>query len=415
MKIHRFLQGSAIDLAQAFRNVLRQKRRVAFALAIVMGGCISLLLAGGFIQWVLDTMRESTIRSQLGHIQIVRTDYYKKGIADPYKYLLPADGSKEAEVLKHPSVRAIAPRLSLVGLISLGDSTLSFMGDGVDPVAEREFEKYFFVEKGERLSPNDPTGIVIGQGLADNLGAKVGDKLVLTVTTAKGGMNGHDVHIRGIFFTSEKAYDDGAIQLPIELARKLIRVEGASSWLVVLDETEKTDAVLKDLRPMFDPKSFELAPWYELADFYNKSVTLFLRQVLVVKILIGIIVVLSISNTLSMAVIERTGEIGTMMAMGVRRHSVLRLFIFEGLMLGVIGSVLGILIGWLLSLAISAVGIPMPPPPGMESDFTGEITVTLGLALDALGLGAIVTLIASVLPAWKASRMVIVDALRSQR
>lgn len=119
MKIHRFLQGSAIDLAQAFRNVLRQKRRVAFALAIVMGGCISLLLAGGFIQWVLDTMRESTIRSQLGHIQIVRTDYYKKGIADPYKYLLPADGSKEAEVLKHPSVRAIAPRLSLVGLISL--------------------------------------------------------------------------------------------------------------------------------------------------------------------------------------------------------------------------------------------------------------------------------------------------------
>lgn len=143
MKIHRFLQGSAIDLAQAFRNVLRQKRRVAFALAIVMGGCISLLLAGGFIQWVLDTMRESTIRSQLGHIQIVRTDYYKKGIADPYKYLLPADGSKEAEVLKHPSVRAIAPRLSLVGLISLGDSTLSFMGDGVDPVAEREFEKYF--------------------------------------------------------------------------------------------------------------------------------------------------------------------------------------------------------------------------------------------------------------------------------
>jgi len=135
----------------------------------------------------------------------------------------------------------------------------------------------------------------------------------------------------------------------------------------------------------------------------------------VVKILIGIIVVLSISNTLSMAVIERTGEIGTMMAMGVRRHSVLRLFIFEGLMLGVIGSVLGIFIGWLLSLAISAVGIPMPPPPGMESDFTGEVTVTLGLALDALLLGAIVTLIASVLPAWKASRMVIVDALRSQR
>lgn len=415
MKMNGFLQGCAVDLAQAVRNVIRQKRRVAFALAIVIGGCISLLLAGGFIQWVLDTMRESTIRSQLGHIQIVRTDYYKKGIADPYKYLLPSDGAKEAEVLKHPDVTALAPRLSLVGLISLGDATLSFMGDGVDPVAEKAFEKYFFVEKGERLSADDPTGIVIGQGLADNLGAKVGDKLVLMVTTAKGGMNGHDVHIRGIFFTSEKAYDDGAIQLPIKLARELVRVEGASSWLVVLDETKKTDQVLKDLRGLFDPRTFELAPWYELADFYNKSVSLFLRQVLVVKLLIGFIVVLSISNTLSMAVIERTGEIGTMMAMGVRRYSVLRLFIFEGLMLGVIGSTLGILIGWLLSLAISAVGIPMPPPPGMESDFTGEVTVTLGLAFDALVLGVTATLVASVLPAWKASRMVIVDALRSQR
>mgnify|MGYP000134254718 FL=1 len=409
------LAESLVDLRLAVRNVIRQKRRVGFALVIVMGGCISLLLAAGFIQWVLDTMRESTIHSQLGHIQIVRPNYYAKGIADPYKYLLPENSDAEAQVRKHPSVRALAPRLSLVGLISLGDSTLSFMADGVDPVAEQEFAKYFFVEQGERLAADDPTGIVIGQGLAANLGAKVGDNLVLTVTTARGGLNAHDVHIRGIFFTSEKAYDDGAIQLPIELARKLIRVQGATSWLVVLDKTSNTDSVLADLRQRFDPKSFQLAPWYELADFYNKTVTLFLRQVLVVKILIGIIVVLSISNTLSMAVMERTGEIGTIMAMGVRRKSVLRLFILEGLMLGVLGSFVGVVVGWGLSLIISAIGIPMPPPPGMESDFTGEITVNWALALDAMWLGAVTTLIASVVPAWKASRMVIVDALRRQR
>ena len=409
------LAESLVDLRLAVRNVIRQKRRVGFALVIVMGGCISLLLAAGFIQWVLDTMRESTIHSQLGHIQIVRPNYYAKGISDPYKYLLPENSDAEALVRKHPSVRALAPRLSLVGLISLGDSTLSFMADGVDPVAEQEFAKYFFVEQGERLAADDPTGIIIGQGLAANLGAKVGDNLVLTVTTARGGLNAHDVHIRGIFFTSEKAYDDGAIQLPIELARKLIRVQGATSWLVVLDKTSNTDSVLADLRQRFDPKSFQLAPWYELADFYNKTVTLFLRQVLVVKILIGIIVVLSISNTLSMAVMERTGEIGTIMAMGVRRKSVLRLFILEGLMLGVLGSFAGVVVGWGLSLIISAIGIPMPPPPGMESDFTGEITVNWALALDAMWLGAVTTLIASVVPAWKASHMVIVDALRRQR
>ena len=85
-------------------------------------------------------------------------------------------------------------------------------------------------------------------------------------------MNAHDVHIRGIFFTSEKSYDDGAIQLPIDLARKLVRVEGATTWLVVLDKTSNTDEALARLRQVLDPKAFELEPWHELADFYNKTV-----------------------------------------------------------------------------------------------------------------------------------------------
>ncbi len=403
------------DLLLAFRNVMRQKRRAGFALAIIGGGVISMLLAGGFIQWVLDTMRESTIYSQLGHIQVVRPDYYQKGIADPYRYLLPQSSEAEAQLRKMPSVVTVTPRLSFVGLISLGDSTLSFMGDGVDPVGERHFEKYFFVEKGERLSPDDPTGIVIGQGLAANLGAKVGDKLVLMTSTAKGGMNASDVHIRGIFFTAEKSYDDGAIQVPIDLARELVRVKGATSWLVVLDKTSRTDAALASLRQMLDPKAFQLAPWHELADFYNKTVALFSRQVLVVDVLIGLIIVLSISNTLSMAVIERTSEIGTVMALGVRRRGVMRMFLFEGVLLGVLGGVLGGLIGWILSLVISAIGIPMPPPPGMESDFTGEITVNLGMIVEALLLAIVTTLLASLAPAWKAANMTIVDALRHQR
>ena len=106
------------DLLLAFRNVIRQKRRAGFALAIIGGGVIAMLLAGGFIQWVLDTMRESTIYSQLGHIQVVRPDYYQKGIADPYRYLLPQGSEAEAQIRKTPSVVTVTPRLSFVGLIS---------------------------------------------------------------------------------------------------------------------------------------------------------------------------------------------------------------------------------------------------------------------------------------------------------
>ena len=395
--------------------MLRQRRRAGFALAIIGGGVIALLLSGGFIQWVLDTMRESTIYSQLGHIQVVRPDFHTKGISDPYKYLLPQGSAEEARIREAPSVVAVTPRLSLVGVISLGEATLSFMGDGVDPVGEAHFSKYFLIDKGERLSVDDPTGIIIGQGLAANLGAKVGDKLVVLTKTVRGGLNAHDVHIRGVFYTANKAYDDGAIQMPIELARKLVQVNGATSWLVVLDSTDNTDTTLAGLRGMLDPKAFELVPWYDLADFYKKTVVLFMRQVLVVKLLIGIVIVLSISNTLSMAVMERTNEIGTAMALGVRRLGILRQFVFEGVFLGVLGGGLGATIGWLLSLLISAIGIPMPPPPGMNQGFTGQITVTGSMAMDALLVAIVTTLLASIVPAWKASRMIIVDALRHLR
>ena len=134
-----------------------------------------------------------------------------------------------------------------------------------------------------------------------------------------------------------------------------------------------------------------------------------------VKILIALIIILSITNTLSMAVIERTGEIGTIMALGVRRGGILRMFVTEGLLLGLFGGVIGILLGALLAFTISAIGIPMPPPPGMARGYIGQIMISPGLILEALSLALFTTLLASILPAWKASRMIIVDALRHQR
>ncbi|MEI2421576.1 hypothetical protein V6O07_14975, partial [Arthrospira platensis SPKY2] len=108
--------------------------------------------------------------------------------------------------------------------------------------------------------------------------------------------------------------------MPIDVARELMRVDGATSWVLLLNDTRDTDAALAGLAATLADTEFELIPWYELADFYNKTVELFSRQVDVVRLLIALIVILSISNTLSMAVAERTGEIGTSMAIGVRRR-----------------------------------------------------------------------------------------------
>ena len=180
-------------------------------------------------------------------------------------------------------------------------------------------------------------------------------------------------------------------------------------------ETKRTRESAAYLKEQLPADQFEIVPWTALADFYNKTVVLFSKQVSVVKFIIGIIIVLTISNTQMMSVLERTTEIGTSLAIGLRRATLMRMFVAEGALIGVVGGLLGVLLGYLLAHAISAIGIPMPPPPGMARGFLGEIMIAPGLAADALVLALITTFAASILPAWKASRMIIVDALRQNQ
>lgn len=407
------------DFNLAFRNVARQKRRSTIAMGSVAFGITALILASGFIEWIYLDMRESTIKSQLGHLQIVRPGYHDAGKANPYAFLLPNNKKIYSELTAAADhtdqIRIITSRLSFSGLISHEESTLSFIGDGIDPQEQFIFGDALQISAGKQLSVDHPLQLIAGEGLARNLGLKVGDPVVLLVNTATGGINAIEVTVSGLFSTVTKSYDDNAIRLPIETARQLLRTEGAHSWIVLLEDTGQTDVMLTKLKNSLPADQLEIVPWYELADFYNKTIVLFTKQVQGIKVIIALIILLSISNTMSRSVMERTGEIGTAMALGVKRLGILRLFLSEGILIGCMGGLIGLTIGLTLAHVISGIGIPMPPPPGMARGYTGEILVTVNMALEALALAVGTTLLASIYPAWKASRMQIVDALRHNR
>ncbi len=397
----------------ALRNLRRNPKRTLVAIATVASGIVAFLLAGGFINWIFHDMREATIHSQLGHIQIVRPGYFEKGIADPYAFLLPADSGELSQLEKTTGLTSITPRLAFSGLASFGDVTVTFSGEGIDPVRERPISTRITIKEGHDLERLDESSAILGEGLAKSLGIKPGDLIVLLGTAANGSANAIEVTVAGTFFTIYKDYDDSALRLPIPLARKLMRVNGATSWVALLDKTENTKETIQLVRPSLPAKDYQIVPWTELADFYNKTVVLFSKQVDVVKIIIGLIIILTISNTQTMSVLERTMEIGTSLAIGVRGSEIMQLFLLEGALIGIAGGLIGVSLGYGLAEAISAIGIPMPPPPGMAHGYTGQILVSSSLAIDALVLALVTTLLASVMPAWKASRMNIVDALRS--
>ena len=400
------------DFRLATRNLRRNKQRTLVATLTVAFGIVAFLLAGGFIAWIFEQMRESTIHSQLGHIQIVRPGYFEKGIADPYAFLLPDRSPEQQVVEKVPGFKSLAPRLAFSGLISHGDTTIAFIGDGVDPELERPISSQVAIVSGHDLKTANESAVLLGEGLAKSMGVQAGDVVVLLATAANGSASAVEVKVAGTFATSTKDYDDSALRLPIQVARKLMKVKGASSWVVVLDKTEQTADAAKQLVASLPADKFEVVPWSALADFYNKTVVLFSKQVSVVKFIIGLIIVLTISNTQMMSVLERTTEIGTSLAIGLRRNTVMRLFVAEGVLIGVAGGVLGVILGYAFAYVISAIGIPMAPPPGMARGCLGQILVVPQLAIDALVLALVTTFLASVMPAWKASRMTIVDALR---
>ena len=401
------------DLALALRNLVRQRKRTAAALGAIGFGAVALILAGGFIEWVLWATRESAVYGQLGHVQVVRQDFFVRGTADPRGFLIPGD-APPAGLRELPHVRAVTPRLSFSGLASTGETTVPYLGQGVVPEDEAPISIDYRIVSGKGLTTSDAREVIVGTGLAATLGVKPGQKLILMSNSGSGAFTPVELKVRGLFSTSNKALNDVALRVPLKTAQDLLQVDGVHIWVVLLDRTESTAAVLPQLRALL-PAGLQAVPWSDLADFYNKTSELFQRQMFVLRLMIAVIILLSISNSLMMNVMERTGEIGTLCALGTRRRSILKIFSLEALALGLLGAATGTALGVTIASVASAVGIPMPPAPGMDKGFVAEILVTPALAGSTFGLAVIATFVSGLYPAWKASRLVIVDALRHNR
>ena len=399
----------------ALRNLARNMRRTSIAVGIVAVGVAALIVAGGFVDSLLVKLREDTIYSRLGHIQIQRPKFAELGLSAPYAHLLPLTPESFAPIANLVGVQAVTPRIALGGLISVGETTLSFTGHGVDPAGESAFARGIDIRSGSSLRPGDAAAVVLGEGLAANLGVRPGDTVALLVSTANGSFNAGDFKVQGTFSSVSKAYDDIALRLPITAAQRLLRVQGAQQWLVLLSDTEATQETVQRIRGILPPNAYAVTTWEDDADFYRKTAELFARQFGFVRIVIAIVIVLSILNTMTMSVLERTWEIGVMLAVGDSRAQVLALFACEGMLLGIIGGGLGALAGVLLATGLNAVGIPMPPPPGMSHGFDAGVSISVVLVMAAFAMGAAATALAAMPPSVRASRMPIVDALRASR
>ena len=396
----------------ARRNLIRQRTRTAMTLFAIVVGVASLILAGGFVKDMIAQLGEAFIGSQTGHLQIGTTAFFESSNRPADELLLKDVATLKRQAYAVPHVRDVMGRLAFTGVINNGKRDYSIVGLGVEPHAESQLGQQIQILNGRNLDDKDDNGIVIGEGLAATMGLHKGDVVTLVVSTPDGALNTQDLDVLGIFRSFSKDYDARAVRITLIGAQSLLATDRVNVLVARLDETPNTTITAQRMRALPALHGLAVKEWYTLSDFYSKTVELYERQFGVLQFIVLGMVLLSVANSVNMSAFERIAEFGTMRALGTRHIEVTQLILAEAIVLGLAGAVLGMLLGSLAALVISAIGIPMPPVPGSEMGYTAHIRLDLWRILGAGLIGFVATVIASIPPALRSCRIPLVDALR---
>jgi putative ABC transport system permease protein len=468
------------DLALAFRNLLRNRRRSLSTLLTLAIGLTAILLFSGFKANIGYTMLTGYARAG-GHLQVQHRDYFLYGSGNPTAYAI-ADYQPLLEAIRHDPVLshmiAVAtPMLRFGGLAGNFDAGISRTVVGTGFVATdvnkmRQWDEYSIPIRGHRfaLEGTPPDSAIVGVGVArvlqlcaplhladcpsptpsprapskepastlpadiaalaagetpnpsaEGSAARAGARLELLASSPRGAPNVATLNVVAAEDQGFKELDEISVILHLEQAQKLVFGRGApkiTAIIVLLNKTADEAAATARLRdivsgPAGHGQPLVVRSFSDLNPFYVQSVQLFDVIFNFISVLIGGIVLFTVSNTMNTSVVERTVEIGTLRAIGLRQGGVRRLFVTEGVMLGVAGAILGIFAAIVLGALVNHSGLTWLPPSSsvrlpLQLSVLGDLPTVIGTSI-----GLIVLATASAWwPARRAARLNVVEALR---
>jgi len=405
----------------ASRNLLRYQRRTLLTTLLITLGVVAMLLfvstSGSFKSMMVGQITDS----MMGHLQIHKKGYVSSIDSLPLTLNMNPKMVEKAEeqLAAMPQVEAWSPRIKLGAMFSNFSETTNIRLNGIEP----EKEIAACPELPQRIIGQQPETLIergkllIPELIAKGLKVKVGDPVVLVATNRDGSVNGINFVVHGILEgLSGPGGRDGYIH--IDDARELLRIDDneISEIAIRLKSTDAQQPVQKVLQKTLGEQvnqqgkpAFEIHGWDKLSPFSNIAKMIDLMT-LFIKIMLVAIVLISVMNVMIMAVYERVREIGTLAAMGTQPKTILSLFLTEGLLLGVVGAILGVLISLLVIFGLQQAEISFAF--GRQTGLVLYPILTLGDALFASVTVIVAAILASLQPAWKASKLNPVDALR---
>jgi len=401
----------------AIRDLGRNKRRSALTLVAVMMGLALVIALHAFEMGAIQGSIDDNIRIQTGHVQVRAASYEQDKVSLKWEDLLEEPQGLAAQALALAEVRAAAPVLWASGILNTVEESVGVRVFGIDPLSEIEAPFRDGLVDGEFLTPDDRSGVLISQRLADNLGLAAGDDVSLLVDTSGDQPDEATFTIRGLYDTGFPAFDEATIFLPLAKAQAFTQVgDRASAVVALLEDREDADAVASALRA----PGLELLTWRNLNQLMVEGMNQAMGFLYMIYLIVLAIIAVVVANTLLMSVFERTREMGILAALGMKGRQIMAMFLMESATLGAIGVILGVLLGSLGVYYMATEGIylgDIDMADMVSADIAyGETIYARFQWADTAVLSAvcwIIMLLASLYPAWFATRKEPIDALRA--
>lgn len=410
----------------ALRGLLRNRRRSLVTLLSIAFGFSAIVLFAGYTHNVYSGLSRLAIHGEmLGHLTLNKRGMRTEGKLDPERYLLTAaEVEAITKLLKDEQhVELISPRLAMSGLVSNGRVSTIFIAEGIEPAAMERLQKNvltdFEMKTGygnlvkQKLDSAHPDAVGLSEGLVEMLRLSVGDQAQILVNTLSGQANALDVTVGNTFNTGNAKSNDKFAFVSLALARTLLDAEGrAERMIILLDDVQQTEAMRDLLLKKMTAAGFdvEIKTWQELSDFYNQVHGMFDMMFGFIFSIVLTVVVMSVANSMGMTVVERTREIGTLRAIGLKRGGVVRLFATESMLLTLIGCVVGLALSLLVRWGVNHAHITYIPPNSV-SPMPLLVDLDVGRTILALIMMGVVGTVAAYMPARRAAKKDIIDAL----
>ncbi len=403
-----------VVLAVALRNLVGHLPRTLLTVGAIAVGLASLIFLWSFNDGLHRNMLGNFQKAIIGSLQIHHQGFFKQPELSGYI----RNPQRVEDALKNSDLQNYSRRLESFGLAASDDTTEGVMLIGVDPTTEnRVTELYKRIGIGRFLQPDDSYALILGETTANNLRVKLGDNVIIVGYDRYGVMVAESFTLIGIITSGEMGLDRGMAITSLDTLQEMVDMPDQVTTFVIRLPEKQIATVTDELQTRLEGEQLEVMPWYVMFPVMKEWVTLHNGFLYLFIGVVLFIVLAGELNTLLLSMLERTREFGVLMAIGTTRAEVAALLVTEALLIGLLGTFAGLLLGFLIVFITGLTGIDLSILLGSTTRFYVDPLVYPQLNLEHFGVTVIAILVASVAagfyPAWRASLLQPAEAIRN--